>query len=645
MEPTDLIEPQPAVDPGGTPTTNTETDAPFVTDPTTPSQATKLVQIVERLGIELFHDDRGDGWMRLRMKDHQEHWPCRSKNTKRWLARLFWQYEGKAANSDALSAALNVIEAKARFEGAEYELHNRVAGDDVIWYDLSDPLWRAVRIQPGSWTVIADPPVLFRRFAHQRPQVDPAPGGDLHALLRFVNLRNPRQQLLLMVYIVSCFVPGIPHPSPVLYGPQGAAKTTFLRMLRRLGDPSITETLTAPKDIHQLVQQLSHHWMPYYDNLTSLPDWLSDAMCRAVTGDGLSKRELYTDDDDVIYSFRRCVGLNGINIAATKPDLLDRAILFGLQPIAKADRQPEKALWREFERARPQLFGAVLDTLARSLEILPKVHLAELHRMADFMLIGSAISQALGHSEADFLAAYEENFTERNDEILTTNPTAAAIGAFMTDRTFWRGTASELFSHLSELTGSLKIDVRGRQWPKSAAALTRRMNEVAPNLLVSGVSVAQHRSGTDRWIEIVRSDDPSEIHPREDDDDRDGTEMPSSMPSSDKGRNRAVSDDSDGDDGISATLRGGTDHTTLERQAYKSGGNVVTSVTRVIAAEPGRNSSDGIADDAVIREVMPSWCRACGGSHHWISVSGRASCATCHPPADASVVASWVGAD
>ena len=41
---------------------------------------------------------------------------------------------------------------------------------------------------------------------------------------------------------------------------------------------------------------------------------------------GAIKRELYTDDEDVIYNFIRCIGINGINIGGLKPDLLDRSI-------------------------------------------------------------------------------------------------------------------------------------------------------------------------------------------------------------------------------------------------------------------------------------------------------------------------------
>lgn len=275
------------------------------------SQADRLVALVTTEGVELFHDDLGDGFARVPVREHREIWRCgsKSKDFKRWLARQFWESEQKAPNSDALSAALNVIEAKARFDGEEHRLHNRVAfHEDAIWYDLADRDWRAVRVTSSGWEVVAEPPILFRRYSHQRPQPEPTRGSDLRDLLRFVNLRDPSQGLLLLVYVVCCFVPEVPHPIPVLHGPQGSAKTTLFRMLRGLVDPSATAVLSFPRDATELVQQLSHHWAPFYDNISHMPDWTSDLLCRAVTGEGFSKRELYSDDEDIIYQFRRCVG-------------------------------------------------------------------------------------------------------------------------------------------------------------------------------------------------------------------------------------------------------------------------------------------------------------------------------------------------
>ena len=470
------------------------------------SQADRLVALVTTEGVELFHDDLNESFARVPVHNHREVWRCCSKDFRRWLAGRFWQSEEKALGSDALSAALNVIEAQARFEGEEQRLHNRVARHDgAIWYDLADEDWRAVRITGKGWNVVADPPILFRRYSHQRPQPEPVRDGDLRELLRFVNLSDPSQELLLLVYTVCCFLPDIPHPIPVLHGPQGSAKTTLFRMLRQLVDPSAVDVLSFPRDATELVQQLSHHWAPYYDNVSTLPDSISDILCRTVTGEGFSKRELYSDDEDFIYTFRRCVGMNGINVAAHKPDLLDRCILFGLEPIDAAHRKPEEAIWREFEEERPRLLGSILDLLSRAMALHGSVCLTRFPRMADFALWGGAIALALGRSEEEFLAAYEGNTEARNEEVLQASPVGAMVMEFMERRTEWEGTPTELLAELETLADQHRVNTKAKGWPRAAHALSRRLNEVRPNLAAVSLVIAMRRDGKRRTVVIKKT--------------------------------------------------------------------------------------------------------------------------------------------
>ena len=465
------------------------------------SQADRLVRLGMEDDVELFHDQYGEAWGRVLVRDHREVWKCRSKDFKRWLAGRLWQREHKAANSDALNSALNVIEAKARFDGREHFLYNRVAsvGAD-IWYDLADSEWRAVKVTPTGWEIISEPPILFRRHAHQRPQTEPQHGGDLKALLPFVNIKDRSQQLLFLVFVVVCFIPDLPHPILVTHGSQGSAKTTISRIIRRIVDPSITEALSLPRELVELVQQLSHHWAPFYDNVSAVPDWISDALCRAVTGEGFSKRELFSDDSDVIYSFQRCVGLNGINVAVQKSDLLDRSILVGLDPIGPEQRKPEATLWREFEAIRPSVFGAALDVLSRAIALHPSIRVAGLPRMADFTEWGCAIAQALGHGQEEFLDAYESNLSVRNEEVIAANPVAAMVTALMDSRDDWEGAPSGLLAELEDLAKEHRINLQSRLWPKAAHSLTRRLNEVRPNLEAAGILVASRRDGRSRYM-------------------------------------------------------------------------------------------------------------------------------------------------
>ena len=89
-----------------------------------------------------------------------------------------------------------------------------------------------------------------------------------------------------------------------------------------------------------------------FDNLSGVPHWLSDALCRLATGGSFAVRQLYTDDEEVLFEASRPILVNGIEEVVSRPDLGDRAIFLTLAPIADADRRPEAELWREFEIAR-----------------------------------------------------------------------------------------------------------------------------------------------------------------------------------------------------------------------------------------------------------------------------------------------------
>lgn len=377
-----------------------------------------------------------------------------------------------------------------------------VAKDEgVFWYDLTDEEWRAVRITPDGWGIISEPPLLFRRYSHQASQVEPKQGGRLTDILKFTNLKNKEEQILFLSYLVSCFIPDIPHPIPILHGEKGSAKTTHFRILRQLLDPSAVEVLAFPHETNETIQKLSHHWTAFFDNVSAFPDWQSDILCRAVTGEGFSKRQLYSDDDDIIYSFRRCVGLNGINIAATQPDLLDRAILFRLEQITPTERREEREFWEAFNNERPFILGGVFDILSQAMGIYPSVKLDDLYRMADFTRWGYAIAEALGYDGQTFLRAYGGNIATQVEECLEASPLAIAIRGLMNEQIEWEGTPADLYSVLGNKTEALGINIKGKDWPQSVVWLSRRLNEIRSNLRAVGIEINMKHEKR-RWIAI-----------------------------------------------------------------------------------------------------------------------------------------------
>ena len=141
--------------------------------------------------------------------------------------------------------------------------------------------------------------------------------------------------------------------------------------------------------------------------------WLSDALCRLATGGGFSTRELYSDDEEVIFDAMRPVILTGIEEFVVRADLLDRSIVLSLPNIPDERRRPESRFWHEFKRIHSQVLGALLDAVSAGLRNLPHIQLSKLPRMADFAVWATAAEPAPRCGQALFVTAYTRNRVRR----------------------------------------------------------------------------------------------------------------------------------------------------------------------------------------------------------------------------------------
>jgi hypothetical protein len=180
-----------------------------------------------------------------------------------------------------------------------------------------------------------------------------------------------------------------------------------------------------------------------FDNLSGLPAWLSDALCRLASGGSFAVRQLYTDDEEVLFKAARPTLLNGIEDIIGRSDLADRAILLTLGPIGEEQRRSETELWREFELARPAILGALLDAAAHGLRAVGSVHLGRLPRMADFALWATACETGLWPANT-FTCAYGANRKAAIEGIIDADPIAACVREFMSERHSWTGSAADL---------------------------------------------------------------------------------------------------------------------------------------------------------------------------------------------------------
>ena len=477
----------------------------------TPQKKTQAELLIEAAAdATFFHDEQSDPWAVVPVGTHRETLRLRDRSFKRWLVRNLYTATGKTPNAEALSQALLHLESRAVFDGLQRPLAYRLATPaDSIVYDLADADWRCVTITAQGWE-LAQRPGVFRRASNTAPQVIPQSGGNVADVLDFLPPMSEPDRLLVQVYLVTCLVPNMPHPIPVISGQKGAAKSTLSRVLRRLVDPAHEELLSLPNDPNELALLLARNYLPAFDNLDGIQPWQSDMLCRASTGGGITKRKLYTDDEEVVLSFRRCVVLNGIQPGITRPDLLERALPFHLERMGPTQRKEERTFWATFEAARPRLVGAMFDVLAKAMHRYPTIHLPALPRMADFCRWGYAVADALGVGGAAFLQAYTDAIGAQNTAAIENHPVAAAVLAFFGGRDaiatkedgyeFWSGTAADLLTALEETAAEQRIDAKAKSWPKAAHILMRRLNEVKSNLLDIGVQFESKSDGTTRQV-------------------------------------------------------------------------------------------------------------------------------------------------
>jgi len=449
-----------------------------------------IANLAMKEGLEIFLDQFGEAYCSL-PKNPGSCIKLHSDKFNTWLSHAMFKHGGRGLRKDMRQMVVQMLTGWATYTEKPKSIDVRIVRqDEDVWYQLGDG--KTVKINRTGWEIPDRVPTLFREMSHQKNQVEPALNGNVKILLDFVNMPRVKEgltgeRLLLLVWLVAAFIPDIPHPIIVLHGPQGSAKTTTFKLLRRLIDPSSLEILSFPENHTELVQVASHHYFLPFDNLSSISTSNSDTLCRICTGEGFTKRKLYTDDDDMVYSYRRIIGLNGINVAPEKADLLDRSLLIGLERITRVET--EDSFWRRFSAVQPSILGGIFDVLVKALGILDTIPEQSEFRMADFARYGCAIAQALGLTNDDFLNAYRNSIQGQNTEAISASLIGSGLRDFMESRNHWVGSPTELLGELTSQAASSGIDTKRREWPKDPRWVKRRAIEIKTNLAVEGIHI------------------------------------------------------------------------------------------------------------------------------------------------------------
>ena len=429
------------------------------------------------------------------------------------LAASLHRQTGKVASASALADCITVLEGEAS-ELDPRPVWLRVGQHDgTVVVDMGTETGQCITITPRGWTIEADSPVIFRRSELTHPLVQPEPGGTLDGLRELINL--PEEDYRLAIgWVVAAYLTGIPHPILLVQGEQGTAKSNLIRTLLALVDPQPAADRTPPRDQREWAIFARASWAFSFDNITEIPGWLSNALCKGVTGDAVLQRVLHSDEDIGVYSFQRVIALTTIAIRHdVAGDLADRILLVEPEVIDK--RRTEADVTAARAAALPGALGAVLDLVAGVLAELPGTTVENAPRMADFAKVLAALDTVTGW---DTLASYRAKVATLALSLIEGSTFAYAIYKLATapspgglDPGPWEGTAAELLDTLRRLCAEARMPTA--DLPEDVRSVGRQVREIAPSLRKAGVDIRASRTGKRRALRIRKIDGPGQEPP------------------------------------------------------------------------------------------------------------------------------------
>ena len=433
-------------------------------------------------------DDSGRAWIDVRLRPGvRATWRVRGGDLSGWLRARYYGATKRPLHREAVQTVLDALDAEALAAGETVRTAVRVHVDlpRRVIVDLCDSDWRIVEVTPDGWRVrpaaeIAD--VRMIRWPGMQALPLPVRRPDAWRALRRLLPVDDAGWILAVSWLLGAVGP---HPYPILAvaGEAGAGKSTLCDLIRCVIDPTTVRRRRPPRDERDVYIAASHAHVLGLDNLSGVPDWLSDALCGLATGGGFATRSLYTDEDETLFAGARPILLNGIAAVGHRSDLRDRLLPVTL-PEALEDRgalRSEADLRCDYEAIRPGVLAAVLDAVSAALRYWPEVETPRV-RMADFARWIAAAERggATPWPAGTALAVIREARLAGARQAVEDDPwTAAVVSTVDAAGGVWTGTAADL---LAATCDRVPVTARGRTWPDTPRAVGSYLRRVAPDL-------------------------------------------------------------------------------------------------------------------------------------------------------------------
>ncbi|MEO1226227.1 MAG: hypothetical protein AAFX92_18555 [Pseudomonadota bacterium] len=461
--------------------------------------ATHLIELAERSGIELWKTPTGEAWATVPVAGHREHYAVREARFENWLTQIAFKGTGQAPSGQSLEEARRTLSAIAQL-GGTHEVKVRVAiVDGALHIDMGDDARRVIKVTAyDGWDIVEEAPVKFVRGANMRALPEPERGEAIDLLRPFVNAATEDDFVLLVGWLVAAYRPEPPAAILVLSGEQGSAKTTVSDFVVQLVDPRRGGLRSPISNSRELAIAASKSWLLAFDNLSGISAEMSDHLCRLSTGDAFSSRKLHTDDEEVVFEACRPVLINGIGDPISRADLADRAIPVTLAAIPRERRRTRAAIMSDWRSQAPLIFGAILDGLSSALRYQADCVLESYERLADVEQWVAAAEPGLGWQPGSFSQAYQRAQQGKRLDNIDNSPVARILVKLMKTQDEISGTATELLQLLIE--NGDERDVLAKGFPDTAQKLGMTLSRIATDMRTIGIDISGHRAKKRAWV-------------------------------------------------------------------------------------------------------------------------------------------------
>ena len=343
----------------------------------------------------------------------------------------------------------------------------------TIYIDRGTPDGEAIMITKQGWSLVQDPPVLFRRSNTTGVLPQPQVGGSLELLRSHFPCVPDESVPALLGFIVSCYLPEGSFPILMLQGQQGCGKSTLTDLLRSLIDPIIgsggrSKLQEKPEDLATIV---GSNFLSSFDNASRISAETADLLCQISTGGIHECRKLYSQGETFSIELHNPVIINSVALTLERLDLASRLILIELESMKDGTRTSEREVRRRFTHDLPQHLGYIFDAIAMALRDHSMTELTQIPRLADAALFATAAEPALGLLDGSIVTAWEAAQVGHVEGQASNDPVIYVLTNILIEKPrIFNGTLSDLIqkAQRTSVTANWKLPT---DFPLKATAL------------------------------------------------------------------------------------------------------------------------------------------------------------------------------